>query len=151
MKIFYVSSSWIDQLMIKNIRLTINHDVPMMANHRAALFSMLKPSPYFLLSHPDVNILNHAYKHRTSEIADSKPSSRLMAVCMVWIKESFWFLDDQGTFTSAAHQVSQNPKGPSASVVHGDKHPKVITAIPRIISFLIIFHIENMVILILNK
>ena len=142
---------FIDQLMTKNIKLTINHAVAMIANHKAALFNILKPSPYFLLSHPDVSILNHAYKHRTSEMEANKPSSRLIAVCIVFIKASCLFFSVQGTFTWGTHRISQNPKGPSARIVQGDKHPNVITAIPRIISFLTIFHIENMVILILNK
>ena len=98
----------IDPLMSQNIKLTINRDVHMIANQMAAFFSMPSQSLYFLLSHHDVSIINHAYKHKHNATVAKIHNTRFMAVLMVFIRESSLFCSVHGTKTQSTNLIAQN-------------------------------------------
>jgi len=80
----------------------------MIANHMAAFFSMLNHPLYCLLSHHDINILNHAYIHKTNDIVASIHKNRFIHTLRAWINESSWFSSVQGTHVHLTPILSQN-------------------------------------------
>ena len=67
----------------QNIALTIIQDSQIIANQMAAFLMIFSPVSYFLLSHHDVSIRNHAYNTKHKEIVANIHKTQFMAVCIV--------------------------------------------------------------------
>ncbi len=91
------STHCVDQLINQNIKLTINREVAIIANHIAAFFKILNHVEYFLESPPEVIIWNQAHKHNIKATKDNIHNIRFTAVCMVIIRASSCVFSVQGT------------------------------------------------------
>ena len=90
------------------MRLTINHDKAIIANHIQAFFNILSHALYCLLSQPEVIILNPAYKHSIKAANDNIHSTRFVATLIVCIRLSSCLSFVQGTQTQSTHTLHQN-------------------------------------------
>ena len=68
--------------MIRNIKLTNNHDNHITANHNAAFFKIFVHDFTFQSSLPAVSIWNHPRKQSTNATRDNIHSTRFTAVCI---------------------------------------------------------------------
>ena len=135
-----------DPLINQNIALTINRETAIIASHIAAFLIILSHESYFLLSPPEVNIRNHAYKTRHKVIVANIHNTQLIAVCIVWRRESSCCFSVHIVWIQLTPKVSQNHQ---AKILFG------ITEMSNKVAHNIFLHIDfltlvNILIVIIN-